>query len=93
MNKRKLRQLRRRIEALRTRLGNIESRELESLAKALGRKLAPRGDHPTYISELLPRSPPLSIPHHSTTLKRGTAANILDRLQDDIDELENLLPS
>jgi hypothetical protein len=92
MNKRKLQRLRKRLEALRTRLGNIQSRELESLAKALGRKRANRGSEPTYVSELLPLSRPLSIPHHSTTLKRGTAGNILDQLERDIEALEELLP-
>ena len=92
MNRRKLRQLRKRLEALRTRLGNIESRELERLAKALGRKPADRGKEPTYVSEFLPQSRPLSIPHHATTLKKGTAGNIFDQLEKDIDDLEELLP-
>jgi hypothetical protein len=92
MDKRKLRQLRRRIEALRTRLGTIQSRELESLAKALGRKRAKRGKEPTFISEWLPQSRPLSIPHHSKALKKGTASSILDQLEKDIDDLEELPP-
>ena len=92
MNRRKLRQLRKRLDALRTRLGNIASWELESLAKALGRKLAPRGKEPTFISAVLPQSRPLSIPHHSTTLKKGTASNIVDQLEKDIDDLEESLP-
>lgn len=92
MPKRKFRRLRKRLEALRGRLGNIESRELENLARALGRKPANRGKEPTYINELLPQSRPLSIPHHSTTLKKGTAGNILDQLEKDIDDLEELLP-
>jgi len=88
MDKRKLSRLRRRIQDLRARLGNIKSRELESLARALGRKLNDRGKEPTFISELLPQSRPLSIPHHAKTLKRGTAGNILDQLEKDIDALE-----
>jgi hypothetical protein len=92
MNSRKLRRLRKRLDALRTRLGNIESRELESLAKALGRRPANRGKEPTFVSELLPQSRPLSIPHHSTPLKKGTAGSILDQLEKDIDDLEELLP-
>jgi|KBSSwiStaDraftv2_1062776.scaffolds.fasta_scaffold1652314_2 hypothetical protein len=91
MDQKKLRKLRRRLQALRTRVGNIGNRELESLARALGRKRAERGKEPTFISTLLPHSRPLSIPHHSATLKIGTASNILDQLEKDIDDLEELL--
>ncbi len=91
MNRRKLRQLRKRLQALRARARNIESRELEKLARALGRKRAERGKEPTFISTLLPQSRPLSIPHHSATLKIGTARNILDQLEKDLDDLEELI--
>jgi hypothetical protein len=90
MEKRRLSRLRKRLQALRTRSGNIESRELERLARALGRQLSNRGKEPTFVSTLLPQSRPLSIPHHSGTLKRGTANNILDQLEKDIDDLEEL---
>jgi len=92
MNRRKLRKLRQWLQALRTHPGNIESKELESLARALGRKPARRGKEPTFISTVLPQNRPLSIPHHSTTLKKGTASNILDQLEKDLDDLEALLP-
>lgn len=91
MSKRKLRQLRKRLQALRARVRNIESRELESLARAVGRKRADRGKEPTFIHTLLPQSRPLSIPHHSAALKVGTASNILDQLEKDLDDLEELL--
>jgi hypothetical protein len=91
MSRRKLRKLRQRLQALRMRVGNIESRELEKLARALGRKRAERGKEPTFISTLLPQSRPLSIPHHSATLKIGTASNILDQLEKDLDDLEELI--
>jgi hypothetical protein len=92
MTQRKLRQLRKRLNALRSRASNIKSGELEKLARALGRKLANRGKEPTFISEMLPLSRPLSIPHHATSIKTGTARNILDQLEKDIDDLEELLP-
>jgi hypothetical protein len=93
MTRRKLRQLRKRIEALRSRPGSIRSREVEALAKAVGRTPAKRGKEPTYINNpQLPQSPPLTIPHHSRPLKIGTALNILDQLEKDIDDLEELLP-
>jgi len=88
MTKTKLGQLRRRIEALRSRPRGIQSRELEALAKALGRKRSNRGKDPAYISELLPRNPPVTIPHHSKPLKIGTAINILDQLDRDLNDLE-----
>jgi len=91
MNRRKLRKLRQRLQALRTRIRNIEARELEHFARALGRKRAERGKEPTFISPLLPQSRPLCIPHHSATLKIGTANNILDQLEKDLDDLEELL--
>jgi hypothetical protein len=91
MNKSKLRKLRRQLEALRTRPGNIRSVELARLANALGRKRVDRGKEPTFVSELLPQSRPLSIPHHSKALKQGTARNILDQLEKDIDDLEELV--
>ena len=50
MSRRKLHKLRQRLQALRMRVGNIESRELEKLARALGRKRAERGKEPTFIS-------------------------------------------
>jgi hypothetical protein len=92
MTRRKLRQLRKRIETLRSHPRNIESREVEALAKALGRNPSKRGKEPTYISYLLPKSSPLTIPHHSKSLKIGTVLNILDQLEKDIDDLEELLP-
>ena len=92
MDKRKLSRLRKRIQDLRARLGNIKSRELESLARALGRKRDDRGKEPTFISELLPQSRPLSIPHYAKTLKRGTAGNILDQLEKDLDAFEEQQP-
>lgn len=92
MNRQTLQKLRRRLEALRSRQANIKSGELERFAKMLGRKQAPRGKEPTFVSELLPKSRPLSIPHHSKALKKWTASSILDQLEKDIDDLEELLP-
>ena len=92
MDKQKLSRLRKRIQALRSRLGNIRSRELISLATALGRKRNNRGKEPTFISELLPHSRPITITEHPRALKKGTAGSILDRLEEDIDLLEEQLP-
>jgi len=66
---------------------------LRLLQRRLAGPPAKRGKEPTYINNpQLPQSPPLTIPHHSRPLKIGTALNILDQLEKDIDDLEELLP-
>lgn len=87
MNSKKLARQRQKIEGLRQR-GGVRGRELEDLAKALGRKRHPRGKEPTWVSEELPGRPPLSIPGHPGDLNKHTARAILDQLEEDLDELE-----
>jgi hypothetical protein len=87
MDSRKLRKLRRQLDSLRQR-GGIKSRELEDLAKAMGRRRHPRGKEPTWVSDLVPNSRPLSIPNHPGDLNRITAGRILDRLEEDLYQLE-----
>jgi hypothetical protein len=91
MNEKKLARIRRRLEQLRSRAGNIRPRELSGLARSLGRTRHRRGKEPTYISELLPTARPVSIPSHPGSLKRYTAENILDRLEVDIFLWEEVL--
>lgn len=88
MSAKRLRRLRQALEGLRRAIANMPSRKVENFARALGRRRAKRGSEPTWISDLLPNSRPLSIPHHSKNLKRGTATNILDQLERDLVELE-----
>jgi hypothetical protein len=85
MERTKLKKLRQQIDILRRR-GGIKPRELEAVAKALGRKLRPRGKEPMWVTDRA-GSRPISIPHH-TDLNRFTAQNILDQLEADIDEIE-----
>ncbi len=73
----KLRRLVRRIDALHG--SDRKSRELETVAKALGRKQVKHGSY-TWESDVFPNLPPLSIPHHSKRVKRFTAEGILDQL-------------
>ncbi len=89
MDKKKLKKIRKNLSNLRLKPNNIRSRELIKLAKSLGRKLFDRGHEPTYISDLLPRSYPISIPKHPGALPRFTAGNILDQLEQDIFDLDN----
>jgi hypothetical protein len=80
-----------RIEDLRGRIrtlseqGQVSSRELESLAQAIGRKLRKGWRHPTYVMD---GRPPLPIPHHSVPIKRLTKNNILLVLEGDLDAYE-----
>lgn len=88
VNKRKLQKIKKKLQNLRLGPNNIRSGELVSLAKSLERKLFDRGKEPTYVSVLLPKSRPISIPNHPGTMAKGTALNILDQLERDIFEIE-----
>lgn len=88
MTWKKLRELRRELEELKRRKRNLTERDLASFARRIGRKRSSRGDEPTYISELLPRRNPISIPGHRGNIKVGTAGNILDQFEADLDLLE-----
>lgn len=89
MNSRKLAKLRRDLESLR-RSGGIKSRELESLAKRMGRERRPQqtGD-PQWVNEELGWRP-LSIPSHTGDMPRGTAGSVLNALEEDLFALEEL---
>ena len=88
MTWKKLRELRRELDELKRRKRNLTEKDLISFAKRIGRKRSNRGDEPTYVSELLPRSNPISIPGHRGHVKVGTAGNILDQFEADLDILE-----
>lgn len=90
ITRQKLERLRGEIEALRHSIHNVRPDDLVSLAKSLGREKSKKGKHPTYESSLMPKTNPLSIPGHPT-IKAGTARNILDQLEADIDGLTALL--
>lgn len=90
MNPKKLAKIGREIDGLRRRLGSIKGRELEDVAKKLGRKIdTQRGKEPTWVSDL-PGRDALSIPRHGgSDLRIGTAGSILYQLELDLDELED----
>jgi hypothetical protein len=73
------------LEALRRRSGSIKGRELVHIALSLGRTPLNRGKEPTYVR---PGWFPLSIPGHPGTLKKGTACNIINQLEEDLDRIE-----
>jgi len=65
--------------------GSIKVLELEGMARALGRQKVKRGKEPVFARHADPRlSPPLSIPHHSSGLKIGTAKSIVEALLKDV---------
>jgi hypothetical protein len=83
MNERKLKKVRREIESLRNASANIRPNKLVRVAESLGRRSSVRGKEPTYVSEPFSDLRPISIPGHSKALKRFTAENILDQLDED----------
>ena len=91
MNKRKLNKIKRLIESMRSRIANIRSEELISLAHQLGRERSQRGKEPTYESTLLPKRAPISIPNHPGSLNKFTAGSILDDLEKDVFDIEESL--
>jgi hypothetical protein len=80
MTLKKIRELRRRIEELRGS-AQVQSRVLENLAKAIGRKPRKGGKHPMFE---LPGRRPLAIPHHSKPMKNLTKESILSQLEGDL---------
>lgn len=88
MDSKRLKKIKKTLNDLRSKPNNIRSKELIKLAKSLGRRLFKRGHEPNYLSDLLPRSRPISIPNHPGAMARFTAENILDQLEQDIFDLE-----
>ncbi|MBI1276863.1 MAG: hypothetical protein GC179_01915 [Anaerolineaceae bacterium] len=86
-----LKQLHKQLIALRKNKSNITCKKMEKFANACGRHRHDiRGKEPTYFSEWIENSKPLTIPHHTgrnATLKGGTAGNILDFLEKDLLEM------
>lgn len=67
-------------------------RDLERIALKLGRKLVKRGKEPTYESMVFPDANVITIPNHAgKTVKRWTAANILNQLEEDVYRWERRL--
>ena len=81
----KIEGLKRDLESLRRKKRSLRSIDLERFAKRLGRTRKTRGKEPTYE---MPGRFPLTIPSHPRTLAIGTACNILDQLELDLDHFE-----
>ena len=89
MNRKRIRDLRRRIHQYRLAKANVSYRQLRSLARAVGRVPVKRGKHPTYEMEGGNR-PPLPIPSHPRAMSPITVENILDTLETDLDYEEEM---
>jgi hypothetical protein len=87
MNPPRIRRLRHRIERLRLRKANVESKELRRLARSVGRWPHKRGKEPTFVKE---GRPPLTIPNHPGAMSPITVDNILDMLEEDLDYEEGI---
>lgn len=83
----KLKKLRAELEQLRA-AGSIRSSDMQGFAQRLGRSLYDRGKHPTLVNLNFPDLRPVSIPSHSTPLKKHTARSILDQLEEDLESWE-----
>ncbi len=79
--------VRKMIEKLRRRLGNIRPDEIATLAKALGR-IQRTGSSPAIYVSPLPGRRSLPIHYHPRAMKRGTAKGSLDVLEADLDAWE-----
>jgi len=87
MNPPRIRRLRHRIERLRLRKANVESKELRRLARSVGRWPHKRGKEPTFVKE---GRPPLTIPNHPGAMSPITVDTILDMLEEDLDYEEGI---
>jgi hypothetical protein len=83
MNRKKLEKIRSEVSGLRR--SQPKAKDLEAIAKALGRKEVKRGKEPTFASEAFPSLRPLSIPSHKgRDLSTGVKHSILSQLEEDI---------
>ena len=87
MTPKKIEELRRRVEELRGQ-AQVPSRELEKLAKAIGRTPRKGGKHPMLE---MPGRRPLPIPHHSRPMKNRTKDAVLTQLEGDLWVIEEKL--
>lgn len=82
MNRRRLESLRRKAESYRH--SQPKAKELNTLAKGLGRKQSNRGKESTFVNKEFPSLRPLSIPNHKgRDLPSGTRNSILVQLEED----------
>lgn len=96
MTPKKLDKIKREIAAARRKTNTF--RDLASIATSLERRLAKgsevRGKEPAFISMAFPDANPITIPNHAgKTIKKGTAHNILNQLDEDVSRFEDQFDS
>jgi len=87
MTRAKLEKLRHEWTILQNR-GGVKTREVERLAKALGRQRHKRGREPVWVNPVFPSLRPVSIPSHSVDLNKYTKNSILGDLEADFEHWE-----
>ena len=87
MDKKKIKQLRKRLRELLLRLGNIKPRELRRFAEACGYELLSGKKEPTYRNVYF-RTNHLTIPDHSWGISKYTAKSVLLQLEGSLSEAE-----
>lgn len=86
MDKKKLAKIRVQLDGLYASAYGVKPATLISLATQLKRVRDTRGKEPTFVREIDPLAPPITIPNHKgKTLKLGTARSIVRQLLDDVD--------
>jgi len=91
MDVKKLAKIKREIDSARQGAGNLRHRDLEKIAKMLGRvRSKERTNEPTYVSTLLPDANVITIPDHSRGINKFTAKNILNQLEEDVFKFEEI---
>lgn len=89
MNEKKLAKIKREIDSARQGAANLKHRDLEKIAKMLGRvRSKDRTSEPTYKSTLLSDANVITIPDHSKGVNKFTARNILNQLEEDVYRFE-----
>jgi len=89
MNRKRLERIKRLLQQ--ARRSQQKARDLETLARMLGRRQDKRGKEPTWVHDELPVYP-LSIPHHGgRDLAPGTRNSILNVLEADVTAWEERL--
>src|SRR5215470_7626978 len=90
MTEAKLEKIRQMILACRRKIN--KHRDLEQIVLALERRRVKRGKEPTYESIAFPNVNAITIPDHAgRTVKKGTAATILNQCQEDVYRFEEKL--
>jgi predicted RNA binding protein YcfA (HicA-like mRNA interferase family) len=82
MTEKKLKKLEVQIRSLKAQAGSVRSQEIVSVAQQLGRYRIRTSGHPQYGTDL--RAGRITIPAHSTPLKRRTTLSILAELDTDV---------